>query len=100
MLLADWLNAEIEEEKVEEEEEEVEEEEEDEEEEKEVEEEEEKVVEEEEEKVEEEGEVEEVEEEEGGETSMNATGTCLFGHLNPSGRGLSTASTPDLTRPP
>ena len=87
MLLADWLNAEIEEEKVEEEEEEVEEEEEEEEEEKEVEEEEEEKV-------------EEEEEEEGGETSMNATGTCLFGHLNPSGRGLSTASTPDLTRPP
>ena len=49
-------------------------------------------------------EVEEVEEEVGeneeGETSMKATGTCLFGHLNPSGRGLSPALTPDLTRPP
>ena len=63
----------------------------------EVEEEEKEEVEEEKEEVEEE---EEVGENEGGETSMKATGTCLFGHLNPSGRGLSPALTPDLTRPP
>ena len=67
--------------------------------------EEEEEVEEEKEEVEEEKEEVEEEEEEvgenkGGETSMKATGTCLFGHLNPSGRGLSPALTPDFTRPP
>ena len=35
-----------------------------------------------------------------GETSMNATGTSLFGQLNPGGRGLSEAWTLDCTRPP
>ena len=46
---------------------------------------------------------EEIEEEvemDRGETSMNATGTSLFGQLNPGGRGLSEAWTLDCTRPP
>ena len=64
--------------------------------EKEEEEEEEKEVEEE---VEEDLEV--MEEDEGeGETSMNTTGTLLFGQSKPRGRGLSLGPTRDLTRPP
>jgi hypothetical protein len=44
---------------------------------------------------------EEGEEVEGeGETSMNTTGTLLFGQSNPRGRGLSLGPTRDLTRPP
>jgi hypothetical protein len=44
---------------------------------------------------------EEEEEVEGeGETSMNTTGTLLFGQSNPRGRGLSLGPTRDLTRPP
>jgi hypothetical protein len=59
----------------------------------------EKEEEEEEEKVEEEVEV--MEEDEGeGETSMNTTGTLLFGQSKPRGRGLSLGPTRDLTRPP